>query len=102
MRPTSAAIAGPKDAAEYLFNALAKEDWDAVLEVYPSSTVPDGIKKLYGHLSILSVGEPFQSGLYAGYFVPYQIRLADGTVKSHNLAMRNDNPQKRWMVDGGF
>jgi outer membrane lipoprotein-sorting protein len=96
------AILGPKDAAEYFFNALAQKDWNAVLGVYPTSTVPDLVKSYYGGLSILSIGVPFKSGIYAGYFVPYRIRLYDGTVISHNLAVRNDNPQKRWVVDGGF
>jgi outer membrane lipoprotein-sorting protein len=102
MSQPATAIVGPKDAAEYFFNGLAQQDWNAVLGVYPASAVPDGIKKYYGGLTILSIGEPFQSGLYRGYFVPYQVRLLDGTVKSHNLAVRNDNPQKRWMVDGGY
>jgi len=102
MPPAAIAIAGPKDAAEYLFNAFAQEDWDAVLGVFPRSTVPDHAKKYYGGLTVISIGEPFKSGLYPGYFVPYQIRLADGTVLSHNLAVRNDNSQKRWIVDGGF
>jgi RNA polymerase sigma-70 factor (ECF subfamily) len=48
------------------------------------------------------IGEPFQSGIYRGYFVPYQIRMRNGYVKSHNLAVRNDNPNGRWMVEGGF
>jgi hypothetical protein len=51
---------------------------------------------------VISVGEPFQSGLYAGYFVPYEIRLRDGTVKKYKLAVRNDNPAHRWVVDGGY
>jgi outer membrane lipoprotein-sorting protein len=102
MSAPATAILDPKDTATYFFNAFAQEDWSALLSVYPASTVPDGLKKYYGHVTVLSIGQPFQSGLYPGYFVPYQIRLADGSVKSHNLAVRNDNPQKRWMVDGGF
>jgi outer membrane lipoprotein-sorting protein len=102
MSSPAATILGPKDAAEYFFNALAQEDWNTVLGVYPANTVPDLMKKTYGCLSILSIGVPFKSGLYPGYFVPYRIRLSDGSEKSHNLAVRNDNPQKRWMVDGGF
>jgi outer membrane lipoprotein-sorting protein len=102
MSSAVATILGPKDAAEYFFKALASKDWNAVLGVYPASTVPDLVKNYYGGLSILSIDEPFKSGLYAGYYVPYRIRLHDGTVISHKLTVRNDNPQKRWVVDGGF
>ena len=56
----------------------------------------------YGGLQLISLGEPFQSGLYAGYFVPYQVRMPGGSIKTHKLAVRNDNPAHRWMVDGGY
>ena len=101
--PTPASdILGPKDAAEYFFSSMARDDWNAALGIYPVNSIPDSLKKYYGGLTVLSIGKPFQSGLYPGYFVPYKIRLPDGTVKTHNLAVRNDNPQKHWMVDGGF
>jgi hypothetical protein len=48
------------------------------------------------------IGEPFQSGIYAGWFVPYELRFPGGHVKRWNLAVRNDNPQHRWIQDGGF
>jgi len=37
-----------------------------------------------------------------GVFVPYEIRLKDGTVKKWNLAIRCDNPEHRWYYDGGM
>jgi len=33
---------------------------------------------------------------------PYEIKFKSGKSKKFNLAVRNDNPAKRWMVDGGF
>jgi hypothetical protein len=48
------------------------------------------------------LGDPFQSGQYPGWFVPYEIRLKSGEVKKHNLAIRNGNPAKHWLVDGGI
>ena len=32
----------------------------------------------------------------------YDIVLADGTHKQFKLAVRNDNPPRRWLQDGGF
>jgi hypothetical protein len=101
-RPASVSFTGPKEAAAYFFDALAKEDWDAAVQVMQRSTVHPGVKSTYGALQVISIGEAFQSGLYPGYFVPYQVRLRNGYLKSHKLAIRNDNPAHRWVVDGGY
>ena len=93
---------GPREAAQYFFDALAKEEWDSLLSVTPGTRVPPVVKRVYGGLQVISLGEPFQSGLYRGYFVPYEVRLRDGSTKSHKLAVRNDNPAHRWMIDGGY
>jgi hypothetical protein len=91
-----------RDAAVTFLEGMAERDWDRVLTVYPATAVPEGLKRDGGGLRVISVGEPFQSGLYAGWFVPYAVRLADGTSKQWNLAVRNDNPAHRWVQDGGF
>jgi hypothetical protein len=102
MKPASVTLSGPMETAEYFFDALAHEDWNAVLEVYPGSRVNDNVKHLYGGLQVVSIGKAFKSGLYAGYYVPYEIRLRDGSTRKWNLAVRNDNPSGRWMFDGGI
>ena len=93
---------GPKEVAYAFFQACADEDWDEFLKFYPSSEAPPTIKDYLGGLEIISIGEPFKSGLYAGLFVPYEIKFRDGRIKKMNLAVRNDNPAKRYVVDGGF
>jgi len=102
MKLAAVTLSGPKDAAAYFFDSLAHERWDDLLAVMPFSRIPDGWKKDGAGLQVISLGEPFKSGLYAGYFVPYQVRLRNGYVKTHNLAVRNDNPAHRWVWDGGF
>jgi len=102
MRPAAVTLNGPRETAEYFFNALHREDWDAVLEVLPVSQVDDAIKQIYGGLQVVSIGKAFKSGLYPGYFVPYEVRLRDGSTKKLKLAVRNDNPSGRWVIDGGF
>ncbi len=98
----STTLTGPRETAEYFLDALAREDWKAVMEVFPVSRVDDGIKQFYGGLQVISIDNPYKSGLYPGYFVPYEIRLRDGSTKKWKLAVRNDNPAGRWTVDGGF
>lgn len=92
----------PQQAARAFFEACAKEDWDEVKKLY-AGPVDDRLKKYLGGLKINRIGEPFQSKLYPGWFVPYEIKLkVGGGVKKRNLAVRKDNPAKRYMVDGGI
>lgn len=95
----------PKEAAQAFFEACSKEDWDKFLKFSSETAVDERIKSYLGGLEIISIGEPFQSKGYArgkGWFVPYEIKFKSGYIKKFNLAIRNDNPAKRWIVDGGF
>jgi len=92
----------PKESATAFFEACSQEDWNEFLKFWSMSAVREDIKQYYGRLQIISIGEPFKSGQYPGWFVPYEIKLKSGKIKKWNLAVRNDNPAKRWVVDGGF
>jgi hypothetical protein len=59
-------------------------------------------KSYQGSLTLLKLGEPFRSGRYPGWFVPYEIRLKNGWTKAYNLCLRNDDPARRYVVDGGI
>lgn len=93
-------------AAELLFEGMAKRNWELVTQTFSlfkgTTQNVNELKDIYGGLTILGIGEPFKSGQYPGEFVPYKVKLKSGKVKRHNLAMRNDNPNKVWIVDGGF
>jgi hypothetical protein len=91
----------PAQAAQTFFEACSKRDWDEAAKFW-TMAITDEFKQYLGGLEITSLGEPFQSKPYPGWFVPYEIRLNGGTVKKHNLAIRNDNPAKRFVVDGGL
>ncbi len=91
-----------KEAAKLLFESLAASDWKRARMVIPDSRVADTYGQAYGGLKLISLGEPFQSGLYPGWFVPYEIQLKSGGVKKHNLALKNLNQAQRWVLDGGL
>lgn len=92
----------PKEAAEAFFAACTKEDWDELVKYLGQTGVPQMMKDYLGGLEVVSLGEPFQSAGYAGWFVPYEIKLRFGQTKKHNLAIRNDNPAHRFQLDGGI
>ena len=93
-----------KQAAELIFDAMAKNNWDSINEVFQqfNGVIMQIYKKKYGGLKVIKIGETFKSGLYPGEFVPYEVKLNDGSIKKHKLALRNDNKNKVWVVDGGL
>jgi hypothetical protein len=93
-----------KRAAELIFDGLAKNHIESTKEAWTQFNfiTMKIVKNKYGGLQVLKIGESFKSGLYPGEFVPYEIKLADGTIKNAKLALRNDNMNKVWVVDGGM
>jgi hypothetical protein len=89
----------PEEIAFYFFDACAKNDWKKVKKVCTYTSL---IKSMYGELEIIEIGKAFQSGVYRGYYVPYTVKLKSGYIKTFNMAVRNDNKQKMWQVDGGI
>ena len=92
----------PKEAALGFFTACAEEDWDEYLKFNNESRVSEGMKQYLGGIEIVSIGKPFRSTFYPGRFVPNEIKLKNGHIKKHNLALKRDKRTKRWIVDGGI
>jgi outer membrane lipoprotein-sorting protein len=92
----------PKEMATAFLKACSNENWDEVVKFDSSTRVSDSLKNYLGGLKIISIGKPFKSKGYFGWYVPYEIKLKNGFVKKHNLSVRNDNSAKRYIVDGGI
>ncbi|MDR3272647.1 MAG: hypothetical protein LBT29_04090 [Flavobacteriaceae bacterium] len=91
-----------KQAVELMLNALKNKDIEPLKEGFTSGFSNEKFLKEYYGLEILQIGEPFKSGVYNGEFVPVNIKLANGEIEQHNIAVRNDNKNKVWVLDGGF
>jgi RNA polymerase sigma factor (sigma-70 family) len=117
----------PAQMAQTFFDACAKEDWSTVGKFWPD-TLKDETKKYLGGMEVISLGKPFKARIsiaallemqpnlrsqlkgmgnqkdFQGpqVFIPYEIRLKDGTVKKWQLSIRCDNPEKKWYFDGGL
>ncbi|MDR2292649.1 MAG: hypothetical protein LBE11_04150 [Prevotellaceae bacterium] len=89
-----------KEAANLIFTALANKNIEHVKEAFISWD-KKWLKQFYG-LKLIKLGDPFKSGLYVGEFVPYKIKFANGETAEGNIALRNDNQNKIWTVDGGL
>lgn len=61
-----------------------------------------GLAQTYRGLAVVAIGKAVHSGRYPGVFVPCKVLLADGRTEKLMLALRNDNPQQCWLLDGGI
>jgi RNA polymerase sigma factor (sigma-70 family) len=90
------------------------------------ASFPNSFKQRYGGLQIVTMGKPFKARISiaalialqpnlrnqfkstkgdfeaSSVFVPYEMRLKDGTIRKWQLSIRCDNPDHRWYYDGGM
>ena len=93
-----------EEAAARILRAMGPWDkrlLDEALRYYGTG-VREQLEAHYGGLAIISAGKALRSGEYPGVFIPCEILLADGRTEKLMLALRNDNPDKCWLVDGGL
>jgi hypothetical protein len=93
----------PKEAAQTFFQACADENWDEASKFWSSTKIDDRLKRYLGGLTIISIGEPFQSEGYAskglGWFVPYEIKLRP---EEQNARVSNANSAGRYVIMGWY
>jgi len=89
-----------KEAAVTFYEACSKNNWNEVQKFW--GPVSQYVKEYLGGLQIISLGEPFKSKDYGGYYVPYEIKLKSGYIKKYNLAIRYNTSTKRYEFDGGM
>lgn len=92
------------EAARMIFTAAQNGDLKSVEEAffYYKGESMQAICKQYNGLKLIRLGKSFRSGDYPGVFVPCEVKLPNGKIERFNLALRNDNRQNMWLVDGGL
>jgi tetratricopeptide (TPR) repeat protein len=97
-----------KHKARDFFQALINKDFGKASEIAAPAYRDVKWEKYYGDVvEIISIGEPFhKKGLWylqgKRAFVPYEIKFGSGRVKKWQIAMRCDNPEGKWVFDGGL
>ena len=91
-------------AAEIILKAM--QTWDMnILNTAMTLYKGDTMKVLasrYKGVEVKSIGKAQSSGLYPGKFVKCKVVMPDGSKETLMLALRNDNKQGVWVVDGGL
>jgi hypothetical protein len=82
----------PKETAQAFFEACEKRDWSEAGKFF--GALDERIKEHLGTMKLVSLGKPFQSKQYPGWFVPYEVKL---TMK-HHFTVSYNNPAKRCVV----
>lgn len=104
--PSGTRLAGisAREAATRILTAMTAWDESLLDEAlcYYGPSARETLKSTYKGVAIVSVDRPVRSGTYAGVFVPCKVLLADGSRDKLMLALRKDNPEKVWIVDGGL
>lgn len=92
------------EAAEIILKAM--QTWDTnilntAMTLYKGNTMKV-LESRYKGVEVKSIGKAQSSGLYPGKFVKCKIVMPDGRKETLMLALRNDNKQGVWVVDGGL
>ena len=91
-------------AAEIILKAM--QTWDMnILNTAMTLYKGDTMKVLasrYKGVEVKSIGKAQSSGLYPGKFVKCKVVMPNGSKETLMLALRNDNKQGVWVVDGGL
>lgn len=92
------------EAAEIILKAM--QTWDMNI-LNTAMTLHNGdlikvVEARYKGVEVKSIGKAQSSGLYPGKFVKCKVVMPDGSKETLMLALRNDNKQGVWIVDGGL
>lgn len=92
----------PQQAAKRILNAIIadKDSQAAEALIYYKSILPQIIHKLKG--CKVSAFETRKDSSYVGVYVFYTLTTPEGNREKRHIAIRNDNEQHIWIVDGGL
>ncbi|MDE6576909.1 MAG: hypothetical protein K2K58_01900, partial [Muribaculaceae bacterium] len=101
MQPTGLIGLSAEEAASTILNAFA--DWnDSILtKVFIPEVSEAAYRERFQGSTLISVGRSFKSGNNNSTFVPYSLKLKDGTTQRHNIALQKTE-YGGWIVVGGL
>ena len=92
------------EAAKIILKAM--NEWDTeILNTamhYLNGDLMKVVEERYRGLEVKSIDKAVKSGLYPGRFIKCKVVLPNGKKETLTLALRNDNKQGVWLVDGGL
>lgn len=90
-----------EEAASTFLNAFADWDEDVIDKMLERELQHAFYREYYQGAKLCSIGRAFMSGSGNSVFVPYTLKLRDGTSQRHNIALQRTN-SGGWVVAGGL
>jgi len=91
------------DAARRVMNALIEGKPEKVVETLDADKPEmEELAKRFKGCKVSGFSEPRKQDDYAGVYVFFRIVFPDGAKRTSYLALRSDNSQRIWVVDGGL
>ena len=92
------------EAAKIILKAMSEWDTEILNTAmhYFKGDVMKIVEDRYRGLEVRSIEKAVKSGLYPGRFVKCKVILPNGKKETLVLALRNDNKQGVWLLDGGL
>ncbi len=91
-----------RESASVLLDAFADWDTEILYKFMTPESAEEFYRSVYEGAQLISLGQPFQSGANPKLmFVPYKLRLQNGSVRSMNLVLKNQE-DGAWIFDGGL
>jgi hypothetical protein len=92
----------PSEATKAFLQACADANWTESRKYCQTGDLTPEVKERLDGLEIVSIGEACWCNKTNAMWVPYRVRLRSGETKKADVPLRNDNPEKRWKLSGGF
>ena len=89
------------EAARRILTALTSGNPEQAKEALRTYDLTELVKRFNG-CKVSEFSIPKKKDNYAGVYVFYQLTQPDGTSQTHYVALRQDNDQRIWILDGGI
>ncbi|WP_077153677.1 anti-sigma factor [Bacteroides bouchesdurhonensis] len=89
------------DAARRILTAITSGNSEQAKEALRAYDLTELVKRFNG-CKVSEFSMPKKRDDYVGVYVFYQLTQPDGTSQTHYVALRQDNDQRIWILDGGI
>ncbi|MDE7081980.1 MAG: hypothetical protein K2O78_10045 [Muribaculaceae bacterium] len=100
-QPTGLIGLSAEEAASAILNAFSEWDVTVLDKVMMHEVSEAAYREQFSGSKLISVGRAFTSGAGNTVFVPYTLKLRDGTARHHNMALQKTDSEG-WIVVGGL
>lgn len=100
-QPTGLTGLSAEEAASTVLSAFAEWDESVIDRVVLHEVSEAAYRERFHGSTLISIGRSFKSGNGSSVFIPYTLKLRDGTLQRHNISLQRTECGG-WIVVGGL